>query len=483
MRVLQVTSEAFPLVKTGGLADVATALSRALVADGDDVRVLMPAYRGCAEQAGATAFCDLGDPLGVGHTRILTGTLPDTSVGVWLVDCPALFDRDGGPYLDAEGGDWNDNHLRFGLLCRAAAMLGTCGAMLGWAPDIIHGHDWQAGLVPAYLRFWGTRRPATLFTIHNLHFHGRFDARHVAALGLPSVAYDRDGLEFYGSGSFLKAGLYYADRLTTVSPTYATEIQTVADGQGLHGLLRSRAPHLTGILNGIDEQVWDPRTDREVRWKYGPESLHDKRHNKDAFQEELGLWRDNHAPLLGWVGRLTHQKGIDLVLQQLPFLLSRNAQLAVIGSGESPLEHAVEHAAKNFPGRVAFYRGYNETLSHRLMAGADMLLVPSRFEPCGLTQMYAMRYGTIPIVRETGGLCDTVIDAHAPEGTGYTFLRATPEALGAALARALEAYYDRPHDWRGLQHRGMHRSMGWSQSAAAYRALYRAALGHDDDDR
>jgi len=476
MRVLQVTSEAFPLVKTGGLADVATALSRALVAAGDDVRVLMPAYRGCAEQAGASFLCGLGDPLGVGPTRLLSGTLPGTGVTVWLVDCPPLYDRAGGPYLDESGRDWADNHLRFGLLCRVAAMLGMCGSMIGWAPDIVHGHDWQAGLVPAYLRSWGVRAPATMFTIHNLHFHGRFDPRHIGALGLPHTVYDSHGLEFYGAAAFLKSGLYYSDRLTTVSPTYAIEIQTPQEGQGLHGLLVSRARHLMGILNGIDEAQWNPRTDPELRCAYGPDTLHDKATNKDALQEELGLWRDGRMPLLGWVGRLTSQKGIDLVLEQLPALLARNAQLAVVGTGEPELEAAVQRAAEAAPGRVAFFRGYHEALSHRVMAGADMLLIPSRFEPCGLTQMYAMRYGTIPVVRETGGLRDTVIDAEAPEGTGYTFGPATPEALGEALERALVTYYDRRDLWQGLQWRGMHRPLGWNQSAAEYRALYRAAI-------
>lgn len=476
MRVLQVTSEAFPLIKTGGLADVTAALSRALVDDGDDVRMLMPAYRGCADHAGASPAIDLGDPIGAGRTRLLAGTLPGTHVPIWLVDCPSLFDRAGGPYLDQSGRDWADNHVRFALLCRVAAMIGMCGPMMNWTPELIHGHDWQAGLVPAYLRFWGARQPATMFTIHNLHFHGRFHPHYIEALGLPRAAFDSHGLEFYGDASFLKAGLYYSDRLTTVSPTYATEIQTPQEGQGLHGLLTHRARHLTGILNGIDEAQWNPATDPTLRVRYGPQAIHDKAGNKDALQEELGLWRNIDMPLLGWVGRLTGQKGMDLVLGVVPKLLERNAQLVVIGTGEAALEEAVALAALEHPGRIAFYRGYSEDLSHRVMGGVDMLLVPSRFEPCGLTQMYAMRYGTIPIVRETGGLRDTVIDAEAPGGTGFTFGPATIEALAEAVVRALRTYQERRDDWHHLQWRCMDQSMGWSRSAAAYRALYRAAI-------
>ena len=475
MRILQVASEAFGLAKTGGLADVVSGLSQALVTDGEQCRIVMPAYRGCASAAGARPLCELGDPLGAGPTRVLSGQLPGTQVEVWLVDCPALFDRDGGPYVDAAGHDWPDNDLRFGLLSRVAAQLTMLGPTIGFEPDVVHCHDWQAGLAPAHLAWWGGRRPATVFTIHNLHFHGRFSASRLPAVGLPQAAFGVHGVELHGDASFLKAGLYYSDRLTTVSPTYALEIQTPMGGEGLHGLLSSRAPDLAGILNGIDERVWDPRHDEHIPRTYDASSLSNKRAVKAALQSEVGLAVDDGVPLLGWVGRLTGQKGVDLLLGALPALLSGGGQLVAIGSGEAPLQHALRFAAEANPGRIAFVQGYDEPLSHRIIAGADMLAVPSRFEPCGLTQMYAMRYGTIPIVRRTGGLHDTVIDAQAPGGTGFTFAEPTSAALDSALARALAAFTD-PGGWSALQRRGMRRGFGWSQSSAAYRALYRAAV-------
>lgn len=478
MRILQVASEAYPLVKTGGLADVSTALSQALRNDGDDVRLLLPAYRGCAEQANATLLCDLGDPLGVGPARLLEGTLPDHDVIVWLVDCPNLYDRAGGPYLDSTGHDWFDNYLRFGLLCRVAAQLGIAGALLGWAPDIIHGHDWQAGLAMAHLSVMGGNRPATVFTIHNLNFHGLFEDTYVEALGLPRFTQNLAGMEFFGKASFLKAGIFYADQLTTVSPTYAQEIQTSELGEGLHGLLAHRSADLHGILNGIDETRWDPQTDPALRRNYGVETLADKRENKLSLQVELGLARNPDVPVIGSVGRLTGQKGVDLLLGVIPQAIERNAQVAIIGSGEPSLEAAVEAVAEAHPGRVAFFRGYSETLSHRLIAGASMLVVPSRFEPCGLTQLYAMRYGTVPIVRATGGLKDTVIDAREEVATGYTFEHATVESLADAVHRALNTYYERPGTWEAIQRRGMTKPMGWQQSAVAYRALYRRAVSH-----
>jgi starch synthase len=475
MRILQVASEAFPLAKTGGLADVVSGLSRALVADGEECRILLPAYRGCAEAAGARPLCELGDPLGTGSTKLLQGRLPGTEVEVWLVDCPALYDREGGPYLDAHGYDWPDNDLRFGLLDRVAAQLTFMGPALGFSPDVVHCHDWQAGLTPAHLAWWGGRRPATVFTIHNLHFHGRFPPHRLDAVGLPKACFGLHGVELHGDASFLKAGLYYADRLTTVSPTYALEIQTPVGGEGMHGLLAARAPDLLGILNGIDDQLWDPSRDEHIGTTYDASSLDEKRRVKTALQTEVGLAVDDRTPLVGWVGRLTGQKGVDLLLGALPSLLERGGQLVAIGSGEAPLQHALRYAAQANPGQIAFVEGYNEPLSHRIIAGSDLLAVPSRFEPCGLTQMYAMRYGTIPLVRLTGGLQDTVIDATAPGGTGFTFAEATAQAFEKALLRALDTF-DEPARWAALQRRGMSRSFGWNQSSAAYRALYRAAI-------
>lgn len=467
-----VSSEAFPLVKTGGLADVCGALARTLAERGHDVRLMLPAYRGVPRLANAEPALSLGDPLGTGPTALLRGRLPDTDVEVWLVDNPGLFDRPGGPYLDATGSDWPDNDQRFALLGRAAAIVAIAGNALGWSPQVVHAHDWQAGLVPAHLAWWGGQHPPTVFTVHNLHFAGRFAPKALPALGLPPQAFSMYGLELYGSISFLKAGLYYADRLTTVSPRYAEEIQTPLGGEGLHGLLSARRAHLHGILNGIDRAQWNPRTDPHLVARYGTEDLSTKAENKSALQAELGLNADPAAALLGLVGRLTWQKGIDLVLEALPFVLRRGGQLAVLGSGEAALEAALREAATRFPGRVAFRQGYDEPLSHRMIAGSDIFLVPSRFEPCGLTQMYAMSYGTPPLVRRTGGLADTVHDARADlEGEGFVFVDPSTPALVATLERALDAFADGQR-WRGIQRCGMRRDFGWDHSAARYEALY-----------
>jgi starch synthase len=474
VRILMVASEAFPLAKTGGLADVTSALAGALTRRGHEVRLMLPAYRGVARAADATPELELGDPLGAGPTRLLRGRLPGEEVDLWLVDNPSLYDRPGDPYLDASGQDWPDNHLRFALLGRVAALVSIAGAPLGWAPQIVHAHDWQAGLVPAYLHWWGGARPATVFTIHNLHFSGRFDPELCAAVGLPSQAYAMHGVELYGSLSFLKAGLYYGDKLTTVSPRYAAEIQTPLGGEGLHGLLGARSPDLMGILNGIDVEQWHPAKDAHLVERYDARSLDRKASCKAALQAEVGLQVDPRAPLLGSVGRLTWQKGVDLMLSALPALLERGGQLVVLGSGEPALESAVRHASRLHPGRVAYRHGYDESLSHRIIAGSDIFAVPSRFEPCGLTQMYAMTYGTVPLVRSTGGLADTVADATRPDGTGFVFSEPSNAAFKAALARALDTL-GQPSTWRRLQVEGMRRDFGWGHSASAYEALYQSA--------
>ena len=477
MRILQVASEAFGLVKTGGLADAVSGLCGALEDAGDDVRLLLPAYPGCAELARARPRLALGDPLGVGATRLLEGVLPESDVTVWLVDCPALYDRPGGPYLDAHGADHPDNHVRFGLLCRVAAMLAIVGPAIGWQPDVVHSHDWQAGLVPTHLALWGAHRPGTVFTVHNLHFQGRYPPAILPAVGLPAHAYAVDGVELWGSASFIKGGLYHADKITTVSPTYAKEIQGEVGGEGLHGLLASRDADLHGIVNGIDLDIWDPATDPELAMPYDATRLAARTENKRALQARLGLRIDLDAPLVGSVGRLAHQKGIDLLLGALPRLLGRGAQVAVVGSGDGALEVALEYAAEANPGRVAFLRGYHESVSHLMVGGCDVFVVPSRFEPCGLTQLYALRYGAVPVVRATGGLKDTVLDAAHPDGVGFAFDSATHHALGDALDRALDAFGDLS-GWHALQRRGMARDHGWPSAAAAYRSLYAQVALH-----
>lgn len=474
MRILQVASEAVPLVKTGGLADVVSGLSRSLLARGDDVRVLLPAYRGCAEMADATVFADLGDPLGAGPCRLLRGHLPGTEVVAWLLDAPALYDRDGGPYLDADGHDHPDNPLRFGLLGRVAASLYSLGPVLGWQPDVIHAHDWQGSLAAAFGPWWGGRRPGTVTTIHNLRFQGRFEPSTLQTVGLPQAAYQVEGVECYGTMSFLKAGIYYADRVTTVSPTYAEEIRGEWGGEGLHGLLRERADRLVGVLNGIDTDLWDPSTDAALGHNFDAKTLEIRSGNKRALQQRFGLDPDPDAPLFGFVSRLTDQKGVDFLLGALGRILERGGQLAAIGSGDGALEQAFGHAAKTNPGRIGFFRGYDESLSRRVFGGADLFVVPSRFEPCGLTQLYALRYGAVPVVRATGGLADTVPDV-VRGGVGFTFDALSSDALAAALDRALDHFSDRKA-WRELQRRGMALDHGWSVAAGRYRRIYDDAI-------
>ncbi|MEM7157403.1 MAG: glycogen synthase GlgA [Myxococcota bacterium] len=477
MRVLMVASELFPLVKTGGLADVAGALPRALCRRGHDVRVLVPGYRGVLEAAEEPeAPIPLGDPLGAGPAELVPAKLPNLGTPIYVLRCPALYDRPGGPYLDPHGNDWTDNHLRFALMARAATILGVAGTPLGWAPQVIHAHDWQAGLVAAYLQLWGGARPATVFTIHNLHFAGRFHPVLMSAVGLPHSLFSPYGVELYGAISFLKGALYYSDRLTTVSPTYAREIQTSEYGEGLEGLLAARDPHLHGILNGIDDEIWNPATDPALSEHYDAQDMAGKERAKAALQQEVGLRVDPKAPVFGMVTRLTGQKGVDLVLANIPLLLQRGAQLVVLGSGAAAYELGLAEAMRQNPGQVAYRNGYDEPLSHRIMAGSDFVLVPSRFEPCGLTQMYAQRYGAIPIVRETGGLADTVHDcwAHPDHGTGYSFRDATDWAMGNAMWRGMESFGTPRH--AQLRHRAMQRDFGWGPSAAKYEAVYDAAL-------
>ncbi|MDE1990604.1 MAG: glycogen synthase GlgA, partial [Betaproteobacteria bacterium] len=380
-----------------------------------------------------------------------------------------------------DGRDWEDNALRFGFLCHVGAWLSNAPAPLSWSPDVVHCNDWQAGLVPALLRHRQGPFVPSVITIHNLAFQGNFDPLWVTRLGLPMDSFHLQGLEFYGRLSFLKAGINYADRITTVSPRYAREIQTPELGCGLDGLLRHRSADLVGILNGIDDS-WNPAHDPALPAAFDDRRLAaGKRRNKAVLQGECGLAKDPDVPLLGLVSRLTYQKGIDLLLEALPVLMAQPLQLAVLGSGEAVMESRLREAASAYPGRVGVTLDFDEPLSHRIIAGSDLFLMPSRFEPCGLAQMYAMRYGTPPVVRETGGLADTVVDCtddalRERKATGFTFHNATPDDLAAAVQRALATYGNRT-GWRLLQKTGMRRDFSWKRAAADYVGIYRALSG------
>ena len=468
LRILFVTSECAPLSKTGGLADVSAALPAALRALGADVRVLVPAY--------GAAAAPPGNPLGTlpaqgnfPRASIVETRLPNGVPAIQLV-CPEFYARNGGPYQNSEGADWPDNALRFGLLSRVAA-LATMGAFPDWTPDVIHCNDWQAGLAPAYLRYMPDARAATVFTIHNLAFQGIFPAQALDALGLPATSFTVDGLEYYGQLSFMKGGIAYADAITTVSPTYAAEIQTEEHGAGLHGLLQHRRAQLSGISNGIDTAAWNPARDPYLARNYGPSTLADKTHNKRAVQLRAGLPTVNQ-PLLASVTRLTAQKGIDWLIEIAPALAARGLQLVVLGRGEPQYERELAALAAAHPANVAVALDFDEPFAHLLEAGADLFLMPSRFEPCGMNQMYSQRYGTVPVVRGTGGLTDSVQDAGKPDGAGFVYAEASAQALLAAIDRALLVYADRM-TWRRLQLNGMRRDFGWQGSAARYLEIYR----------
>lgn len=468
-RVLFATSECAPLAKTGGLGDVSGALPRALARLGHDVRVLLPAYPALAavprSEDGAIA---LAAAAGLPAARLVPARLPG-EVAAFLLDCPVLYERPGGLYLDPEGRDWPDNTLRFAQLARAAAFLGggDGDGARGWRAQVVHANDWQTALAAAYLAYSPRPRAAVLFTVHNLAYQGLFPAQCFEALGLPREAFSISGLEFHGKVSYLKAGLVYADAVSTVSPTYAREIQHPPLGFGLEGVIAARRGALHGILNGIDTELWNPATDPWIARRYDAGTLAAKAANRTALRAEVGLAEDAAAPVIGIISRFTAQKGLDLVLAAAERILALPAQLAVLGSGEADLERAFVRLAKTHPGRVAVSVGFDEPLAHRIEAGADLFLMPSRFEPCGMNQMYSQRYGTLPVVRATGGLADTVEDGV----TGFVFREAEAEAMCAALARALAAWRE-PALWRRLQRQAMARDFGWERAARRYGALY-----------
>jgi starch synthase len=474
MKVLSVASEVFPLIKTGGLADVAGALPGALARENIAMRTLVPGYPAVLAGLQNGEVLLSIDGLFGGTARVTAGRCD--GLELFVLDAPHLFDRAGSPYLGPDGLDWPDNAQRFAALSQVAAQLGR-GAFPAWVPDVVHAHDWQAGLTPAYLHFGGAPRPRTVMTVHNMAFQGTFPADLLQSLGLPTEAFAIEGVEHHGSIGYLKAGLWSADRITTVSPTYALEIQTSAGGMGLDGLLRTRSKDLVGILNGLDEAVWDPAQDPFLPAKFDLASIEQRAVNKDALQARLGLARDRCSLLYGVVSRLSSQKGLDLLLDALPTLLVQGAQLVLLGAGERDLEDRFRRAASANPTRIAAVFGLDETLAHQIQGGCDALLVPSRFEPCGLTQLCALRYGAVPVVARVGGLADTIIDANTAAlasgvSTGIQFAPVTMPMLEAALGRAAALWRDR-EAWVRLQRNGMASDVGWSLPAKRYAAVYR----------
>ena len=481
LRVLHVAAEVFPLVKTGGLADVVGALPQALAAQGADVRLLLPGLPAIVDAVlHQKTVCELGALFGAGRVRLRQGQMPYSHLPVYLIDAPYLYRRSGSPYQDSAGAEWPDNAQRFALLGWAGAHLAAGELDPAWTPDVLHAHDWHAAMSCAYVAAHPPTPAATVFTVHNLAFQGLFPSADFALLNLPSRQMAAQGLEYHGQLSFMKAGLKFARRITTVSPTYAAEIASHEFGCGLDGVIRGRGGDVSGILNGVDGAVWNPAADPSLAARYSADELAPKAACKAALQAELGLAVDAAAPLFGVVSRLTSQKGLDLVLGALPGLLQRGGQLALQGTGEPALEAAFRRAMAEHGGLVAVRIGYDEAFAHRLIAGVDAMLVPSRFEPCGLTQLYALRYGTLPVVRRVGGLADTVVDAsedalRRDAATGFVFDAPTPHALDDALARAAAAYRQ-PAQWRQLMLRAMAQDFSWAGSAAQYMALYRGVV-------
>jgi starch synthase len=474
LKVLSVASEIFPLVKTGGLADVVGALPGALARESVEVRTLVPAYPAIlAKLAGATTAREY-DHLFSAPARVIAGKA--AGLDLFAIDAPHLFDRPGNPYLGPDGLDWPDNARRFAALGRVAADIGR-GAIDGFQPQVVHAHDWQAALAPAYLHYADGPRPGTAVTIHNIAFQGHYPASMFDELGLPPRALAVDGVEYFGGVGYLKAGLQLSDHITTVSPTYAREIMTPEFGNALDGLLRARAAVVQGIVNGIDGDVWNPATDPVVAQNYSALRIEMRLRNKTALQTEMGLKPEVDRPLFAVVSRLSDQKGLDLLLAALPNIIAKGGQFALLGSGDRSLESGFAAAAER-ANSVGCVFGYDEKLAHLIQAGADFVVVPSRFEPCGLTQLCALRYGAVPIVARVGGLADTVIDANvaataAGVATGVQFYPPSLDALSYALDRALEINRD-PAMTRRLRVNGMQTDVSWRGPAEHYAALYRA---------
>jgi len=474
MQVLSVTSELYPLIKTGGLADVAGALPQALAKHGVMMRSLVPGYPAVLERLTNREEVYKFPRLAGGPAVLRSGTA--MGLDVFVLDAPHLFNRAGNPYVGPDGKDWPDNAQRFAAFGDVAAQLAR-GALGTYKADVLHGHDWQAGLAAAHLRYGGG--PRSIITIHNIAFQGVFPPEVFRNLNLPAHAYALDGVEYYGNVGFLKAGLSSATALSTVSPTYAQEICTAAYGMGLEGLLQSRRSQLTGIVNGIDDGVWNPATDKSLAQTFDAKNLNKRSLNKREVERRFGL-ETGDGILHGVVSRLTWQKGLDIFASQIDDLVAKGARVAILGNGEASIEMALHSAVFRHKGRVGLVAAYDEQLSHLIQGGADTMLVPSRFEPCGLTQLYGLRYGCVPIVARTGGLADTIIDANdaaviAGVATGIQLSPVDGLNLQNALARA-QKLYDKQEIWQAIQQRGMATDVSWGRSASEYAALYKTVL-------
>lgn len=477
MQVLHVCSEIFPLLKTGGLADVVGALPAAQIAEGIDTRVLLPGFpdlkKGIADMQVVARLQTFA-----GYVELHYGQF--NGVGIYLIDAPGLYDRPGSPYHDESQFAYTDNYLRFALLGWMGCEI-ACGLDPYWRPEVVHAHDWHAGLACAYLAARG--RPAkSVFTVHNLAYQGLFSAHHLEQIQLPWSFFNMHGLEFYNQISYLKAGLFYADHITAVSPTYAREITLPEFGYGMEDLLRQRQleGRLTGILNGVDPTIWDPAQDLLLTARYNRDVLDAKVENKRQLQITMGLKIDDKVPVFAVVSRLTRQKGLDLVLEALPGLLEQGGQLVLLGAGDAVLQQGFLAAAAEYPGQVGVQIGYHEAFSHRIMGGADIIMVPSRFEPCGLTQLYGLKYGTLPLVRRTGGLADTVNDSSLENladgmANGFVFEDSNAWSLLRAIRRAF-VLWSRPSLWRYVQRQAMGMDFSWQVAAVAYRDLYQRLL-------
>jgi len=480
--ILYISSEAFPLIKTGGLGDVAGSLPAALLKQSQQVRLLLPAY--------PEVMAKIKNPEIIAQTtyfhqpvNIIASRLPGSRVVVWLVDCPSAFNRPGGPYTDEQGKPWKDNALRFAIFCHAATDIALNNLATHWPVDIVHCNDWQSALVPALLSLQ-PNRPASVFTVHNLAYQGVFNQQTFHDLHLPDTLWSMQGVEFYGQFSFIKGGLAYADKITTVSPQYAKEILTAENGYGLDGLLKHRQQDISGIINGIDEKYWNPGTDSHLVQKYNRRSLSKKVMNKTALQKELSLPVNAAIPMIGMVSRLVEQKGLDLIIQCMVSLLDRNLQLVILGTGEPHYESRLLALSQQYPTHLNIIIGYNEQLAHRIEAASDLYLMPSIFEPCGLNQLYSLAYASLPIVTAVGGLANTVTHASRENiknntANGFVLDKKSPEALISTIDYALSLYKE-PALWRKIQLNAMAGDFSWKISAEHYIELYQQLLETDE---